>query len=207
MICQPAVYLKNQLSHHTLTCSGDTKGDLSEIYFFLIQARIASSWYSEWITLLTFTFVGRLVQDCLCGLNFAIPGHTRKHRWKHHTLCVVLFSLFLIYWNNNAHGDKRNWSQLQVQQLWLPTKVKPWATVWAHTHTPYILNASLTSPFRPCCYEKRFHFCFVLANTIGSMNKTQANRTQTAAAAGGCMGKYLSPYVCDSEEREETKLH
>lgn len=59
-------------------------------------------------------------------------------------------------------------------------------------------TAELTSPLRPCCYEKRFHFCFVQANTIGSMNKTQANRTQTAAAAG-YMAECLSPYVRDSE--------
>lgn len=34
-------------------------------------------------------------------------------------------------------------------------------------------------------------------NTIGNMNKTQANRTQTAAVAAGYMGEWSSPYVCD----------
>lgn len=71
------------------------------------------------------------------------------------------------------------------------------------THAPYRLKAQLTSPFRPCCYEKRFHFCFVLANTIGNMNKTQANSTQDTnsccCAAAGYMGECLTPYACDSE--------
>lgn len=68
------------------------------------------------------------------------------------------------------------------------------------------MNAQLTSPFRRCCYEKRFHFCFVPANSTGNMNKTQANRTQTAAA--GYMGECLSPYVCDSggKRRDKTPL-
>lgn len=41
------------------------------------------------------------------------------------------------------------------------------------------------------------------------MNKTQANRTQTAAAAAaGYMGEWLSPYARDSEgkTRDKTSL-
>lgn len=66
-----------------------------------------------------------------------------------------------------------------------------------HMHRAGI-NAERTSPFRLCRHEKRFHFCFVPANTIGNMNKTQANRTQTAAAAAGYMGEWSPQYVWDS---------
>ena len=37
------------------------------------------------------------------------------------------------------------------------------------------------------------------------MNKTQANRTQTAAAAAGYMGECLTPYACDSEGKRGDK--
>lgn len=37
------------------------------------------------------------------------------------------------------------------------------------------------------------------------MNKTQANRTQTAAAAAGYMGECLFPYACDSEGKRGDK--
>lgn len=46
----------------------------------------------------------------------------------------------------------------------------------------------------------------MLANTIGNMNKTQANRTQTAAAAAaGYMGECFSPYAGDSEGKSGDK--
>lgn len=77
------------------------------------------------------------------------------------------------------------------------------------THYTYTQNAELTSPFRACCHEKRFQFCFVLANTVEDMNKTQANRTQTAATAvPGYMGDSLAPYALDSpaQPRDKTPL-
>lgn len=177
---------------------------------------------SELNSLLTFTFVSCLVQDCLCWLNLAIPGQKTTHRvsftktvkWDY----ISRKEPFLKETKPGLNAGESQWFQIHTLYIysaftcffsfsgfvltltlsWTMTK----AAIWEHT--PNRLNAQLTSPFRLCCYEKRFHFCFVLANTIGNMNKTQANRTQTAAAAA-YMGECLSPYACDSEGKRGDK--
>lgn len=53
-----------------------------------------------------------------------------------------------------------------------------------------------------------FVSAFVLANTIGNKNKTQANRTQTAAAAAGYMAECLFfQYALELKGKTKTKIH
>lgn len=193
----------------------------------------------DWMTLLTFTFVGCLVQDCLCWLNLAIPVNTT---WRSLSeggrLAIVLFfqnkslligiNFTLFSWclricreNVFIHEfrDKNCWwcitSLLSKYfrcfqaSLFVWPHVKVWPGVsclHTHTHTIQWVNAQAYITIqKPCCYERRFQFCFVLANTTGNTNKTQANETQTAAAAAGCMSECLCPYVWDSKGRRRRR--
>lgn len=65
-----------------------------------------------------------------------------------------------------------------------------------YRHRTYRPNAWLTSPF--CCYEKLFHFCFVLANTIGGQEQNTGGQDTNSCCCclhGPVLILLRSPYI------------